>query len=132
MASILYTHGDTHEINGIICKQEFVPAESVHVLLGAGYFASPEDLAQSLMDAQEEKKEKVDSVDVEPETGGDKPAEDPGPAESEKPAEPEADDEQELESLKARAKELGLKGYGNCGIEALRAKIKEAEEKQEG
>lgn len=129
MASILYTHGDTHEINGIICKQEFVPAESVHVLLGAGYFASPEDLAQSLMDAQEETQEDVESVDVEPETDDNEAEE---VEEVEETETSEADDEQELESLKARAKELGLKGYGNCGIEALRAKIKEAEEKQEG
>lgn len=47
MASVLYTEGDSHEIDGVICQMERVPPEDTAMLLTFGWFASVEDLVAS-------------------------------------------------------------------------------------
>lgn len=108
MASILYTQGDTHEVNGIVCHMERIPPENTAMLLMGNWFATPEGVEAHFNPVEHE--EPVTEENLEPV----------------EESEEESEEEDELTQLKAKAKELGLTGYGKCSVEKLRAKIEKA------
>lgn len=120
MASILYIHGDEHEVNGYPCNILRVPfAEDVPQFLAAGYVAAVEELYA------DEETEEVEQHEEQAE-------ETPEPETQEEPEEQKEDDD-ELEELKQEAKALKVKSWHLfTDKETLRAKIEEAKANQEG